>query len=70
MDFIIKFTALVNLSKMHNDHAIFLLKKHVNKEIIRTIMGFPPPLIPTNLNEWVANITSVGKGFKVTDSNK
>lgn len=61
-DFMIKFGALADLAKIDDAHIIFLLKRHVNHEIIKTIMGYPPNSIPTTLDEWGKAIISVGKG--------
>jgi len=40
MDFLIKFMALASKAQTDNQHAIFLLKKNVNRKIIRAIMAY------------------------------
>ena len=42
VDFLIKFIALASKVQTDNQHAIFLLKKNVNREIIRAITAYPP----------------------------
>ena len=66
-DFIIKFEALA--IKMDTDklHAIFLLKKNVQHDIIKTILGYPPIAMPETLKEWKVAITSVGQGYESTE---
>jgi len=48
-------------------HAIFLLKKNVRQDIIKTILGYPPMAMPETLKEWKVVITSVGQGYKSTE---
>ena len=48
-------------------HAIFLLKKNVRHNIIKTILGYPPIVMPETLKEWKVAITSVGQGYKSTE---
>ena len=40
-------------------YAIFLLKKNVEQDIIKTILGYPPIAAPKTLKEWKVAITSV-----------
>jgi len=40
MDFLIEFMALASKAQTDNQHAIFLLKKNVNRKIIRAIMAY------------------------------
>ena len=47
-------------------HAIFLLKKNIQQDIIKTILGYPPIAIPESLKEWKIAITSVGQGYEST----
>jgi len=42
VDFLIKFIALVSKAQTDDQYAIFLLKKNINREIIRAIMVYPP----------------------------
>jgi hypothetical protein len=65
-DFIIRFGVLRDTSKIDETHAIFLLKRHVKSDIIKIIMGYPPIAIPSNLEEWISAIQSVGKGQEAT----
>jgi len=48
-------------------HAIFLLKKNVRQDIIKTILGYPPMAMPETLKEWKVAITSVGQGYESTE---
>jgi len=41
-------------------YAIFLLKKNVWYDIIKTILEYPPIAAPETLKEWKVAITSVG----------
>ena len=63
-DFIIKFEALA--IKMDTDklHAIFLLKKNVQHDIIKTILGYPSIAMPETLKEWKVAITSVEQEYE------
>jgi len=45
-------------------HAIFLLKKNVRQDIIKTILGYPPMAMPETLKEWKVAIMSVGQGYE------
>ena len=45
-------------------HAIFLLKKNVQSDIIKTILDYPPIAVPETLKEWKMVITSVEQGYK------
>ena len=58
-DFIIKFEALAMKADTDKLHAIFLLKKNARHDIIKTILGYPPIVIPETLKEWKVVITSV-----------
>ena len=51
VDFIIEFEVLA--TKMDTDelHAIFLLKKNVRQDIIKTILDYPPIAMPETLKE-------------------
>ena len=67
-DFIIKFDALVIKAETNNMYTIFLLKKNVWADIIKTILGYPPIAAPDTLKEWKIAITSVGQEYKSTES--
>ena len=45
VDFMIEFEALAMKADTDNLHAIFLLKKNVQHNIIKTILGYPPIVI-------------------------
>ena len=64
MDFIIKFKALVIKTDTDNLHAIFLLKKNVRHNIIKTILGYLLIAMPKTLKKWKVVIISVGQGYK------
>ena len=59
-DFMIKFDALAIKAETNEMHAIFLLKKNVRVDIIKTTLGYPPIVAPKMLKEWKVTITSVG----------
>ena len=59
-DFMIKFEALAMKADTDELHAIFLLKKNVRQDIIKTILGYPPIAMSETLKEWKVAITSVG----------
>jgi len=63
----IKFDALAMKTNTDELHAIFLLKKNVRQDIIKTILGYPLIAIPESLKEWKVAITSVGQGYKSTE---
>ena len=66
-DFIIEFEALAMKADTDELHAIFLLKKNVRHDIIKTILGYPPIAMPETLKEWKVAITSVGQGYESTE---
>jgi len=47
-------------------HTIFLLKKNVWQDIIKTILGYPPIAVLETLKEWKVAIMSVGQGYEFT----
>ena len=63
----IEFEALA--TKMDTDelYAIFLLKKNVWHNIIKTILGYPPIAMPESLKEWKVAITLVEQGYESTE---
>ena len=65
-DFMIEFEALAMKADTDELHAIFLLKKNVQHDIIKTILEYPPIAMPETLKEWKMAITSVGQGYKST----
>jgi len=66
-DFIIEFKALAMKADTDKLHAIFLLKKNVRHDIIKTILGYPPIAMPKTLKEWKVAIISVGQGYESTE---
>ena len=66
-DFLIKFMALASKAQTDNQYVIFLLKKNVNREIIRAIMAYPPAQAPKSLEQWKMAITAVGQGYEWTN---
>jgi hypothetical protein len=69
-DFLIKFHVLKMTSKTNDAHAIFLLKKNIRQDIIKTILGYPPAAIPDTLMEWLEAIKSIGMGYEVNEMRK
>ena len=63
-DFMIKFNVLAMKADTDELHAIFLLKKNVQQDIIKTILEYPLIAIPESLKEWKVVITSVRQGYK------
>ena len=67
VDFMIEFKALTMKADTDELHAIFLLKKNVRHNIIKTILGYPPIAMPETLKEWKVAIISVGQGYESTE---
>ena len=67
VDFMIEFEALATKADTDELHAIFLLKKNIQQDIIKTILGYPPIAMPETLKKWKVAITSVGQGYKSTE---
>ena len=51
-------------------YAIFLLKKNVQVDIIKTILGYLPIIVPKTLKEQKVTIISVGQEYKSTESQQ
>ena len=66
-DFIIEFEALAMKTDTDELYAIFLLKKNVRHDIIKTILGYSPIAMPKTLKEWKGAITSVEQGYESTE---
>ena len=66
-DFMIEFEALATKADTDELYAIFLLKKNVRQDIIKTILGYPLIAMPKTLKEWKVAITSVGQGYESTE---
>ena len=60
----IKFEVLTMKTDTDKLHMIFLLKKNIQQDIIKTILGYPPITAPDTLKEWKVAITSVGQEYK------
>jgi len=48
-------------------HMIFLLKKNIQVDIIKTILRYPPITTPEILKEWKIAITSVKQEYESTE---
>ena len=66
-NFIIEFEALTIKTNTDKLHTIFLLKKNVWADIIKTILGCLPIATPEILKEWKVAITLVGQEYKSTE---
>jgi len=59
VNFMIKFEVLAMKAETNDLHAIFLLKKNVQMDIIKMILGYPPMAVSETLRKWKMVITSV-----------
>ena len=50
-----------------NMYTIFLLKKNVKSDIIKTILGYLPMAVPETLKKWKVAIILVGQGYGSTE---
>jgi len=66
-DFMIEFEVLATKAETDELHTIFLLKKNVRQDIIKTILGYPPITMPETLKKWKVVITSVEQGYESTE---
>ena len=64
MNFIIEFKALAMKTDTNKLHMIFLLKKNVQPDIIKTILEYPSITAPETLKEWKVEIILVGQGYE------
>ena len=64
----IEFDTLAMKAETNDMHAIFLLKKNVQADIIKTILGYPLMAAPNTLKEWKVVITSVEQGYESMES--
>ena len=60
----IEFEVLAIKAETNNMHIIFLLKKNVRNDIIKTILGYPLIAIPESLKEWKVAIILVRQRYK------
>ena len=63
----IKFDTLAMKADIDELHTIFLLKKNIQYNIIKTILGYTPITMPDTLKEWKVAITLVGQGYESTE---
>ena len=64
----IEFEALAIKAETNDMNMIFLLKKNIWTDIIKTILGYPPIAALDTLKEWKVVITSVGQGYESMES--
>jgi len=64
VDFMIEFEVLAMKADTDELYAIFLLKKNVQQDIIKMILGYPPIVALETLKEWKVVITSVGQEYE------
>ena len=55
----IEFKVLAIKTETDDIYTIFLLKKNVRSNIIKTILGYPPIVVPETLKKWKVAIISV-----------
>ena len=67
VNFMIEFEALAIKADTDELYTIFLLKKKVQHDIIKTILGYPLIAIPETLKEWKVARTSVEQEYKSTE---
>jgi len=67
-DFIIEFKILDIKAETDDMYTIFLVKKNVKTDIIKTILGCSLMSVPEILREWNVVITLVRQGYKSTES--
>jgi len=60
----IEFKVLAIKADTDKLHVIFLLKKNIQQDIIKMILGYPPIAAPETLKEWKIAIMSVRQGYK------
>ena len=65
-NFIIEFKALAMKVDIDELYAIFLLKKSVQQDIIKTILEYPSIVALKLLKKWKIVVISVGQGHKST----
>ena len=67
-NFMIKFEALAIKTETDDLYTIFLLKKNVQIDIIKIILGYLLMAALETLKEWKTVIISVGQGYESTES--
>ena len=63
----IEFEALAMKVDIDKLYAIFLLKKNIWQDIIKTILKYLPIVVPELLKEWKVVIISVRQEYKLTE---
>ena len=66
----IEFKALAMKADTDELYTIFLLKKNVQSNIIKTILGYLTIVAPETLKEWKIAITSVRQEYESTEEQK
>ena len=66
----IKFKALAMKADTDKLHIIFLLKKNVWQDIIKTILEYPPIVAPETLKEWKMVITLVEQEYEFIEGRQ
>ena len=66
-DFMIEFKSLAMKADIDELYVIFLLKKNVQQDIIKTILRYSPIAVSESLKEWKVVITSLGQGYESTE---
>jgi len=64
----IEFEVLAMKAETDNMYTIFLLKKNIRMNIIKTILKYSPMVALETLREWKIVIISVDQGYKFTKS--
>jgi len=64
----IEFKALTMKAKINDLHTIFLLKKNIQTDIIKTILGYPLIAALEMLRKWKVTITSVEQKYEYIES--
>ena len=67
-NFMIKFEALAMKTETDDLYTIFLLKKNVQIDIIKIMLGYLLMAALETLKEWKTVIISVGQGYESTES--
>ena len=67
VNFMIEFEALAMKADTDDLYAIFLLKKNVWHDIIKTILGYPPIAVLDILKEWKVAVILVGQWYESTE---
>jgi len=69
-DFMIEFEVLAMKAEIDDMHTIFLLKKNVKSNIIKTILGYLPIVVPELLKKWKVVIISVRQEYELTEGRQ